>query len=519
LKAKIKWINAAKVVAILGVMIDHTNGVLYTNINIAWGSYFSVSLFILLSGMTSYLSDSTQWHGGKYIFIKSAKKILLPYSICVLLYQVVATHYFDFTTYLKYFINFNISGPHYFVLLYLQLMLVRPILSKCLAFCSGKREILWEFFIAIVVLGISLFTVNYTNILDVYGGGGKLLGGTYLFLYYLGMLLMKHEIFDSVNPKRCFFTSVISFALCFFWWRYMCQNQLGIDAMLPFGGGFNPPGLSISIFACIVLFGCYGIFIFISSFEHTKFIVEIFSQIGRHTLYIFLYHRMFLDYLLIPYVQLNIGIVKTIIYFGVMIGGSLVLDLMINKLIECLAYVMKQPIPSKLTNDKQVIQKNIALLLALPIIAIVLGVLIINNSIKKMQVVQSTSIEYVAVENVLAADAVDVLDTDLQLGVADVGAMLSAEPITLTSDTLYEISFDMECTEQLPELLYFDFYGTDYDSHAQDFEFEFESGRAHYTQICNSGQVPGDAVIRMIYITDQPYVIENFKLSIMAPSS
>ena len=57
-KEQIKWINCAKMVAILAVMTDHTFDVLYTNSKIAMASYFSVSLFIILSGMTSYLSYS-----------------------------------------------------------------------------------------------------------------------------------------------------------------------------------------------------------------------------------------------------------------------------------------------------------------------------------------------------------------------------------------------------------------------------------------------------------------------------
>lgn len=55
-KSQIAWLNGAKFVAILAVMVDHTNGVLYSNWSIAYASYFSVSLFIILAGMTSYFS-------------------------------------------------------------------------------------------------------------------------------------------------------------------------------------------------------------------------------------------------------------------------------------------------------------------------------------------------------------------------------------------------------------------------------------------------------------------------------
>ena len=52
------WIDAAKLVAILGVLVDHTQNVLYSNHRIADCSYYSVGLFIFLMGVTGYGSYS-----------------------------------------------------------------------------------------------------------------------------------------------------------------------------------------------------------------------------------------------------------------------------------------------------------------------------------------------------------------------------------------------------------------------------------------------------------------------------
>ena len=52
------WIDCAKAIAIMAVAVDHCNGMLYTNPIIAQASYFSVSLFVLLSGLTAWLSDT-----------------------------------------------------------------------------------------------------------------------------------------------------------------------------------------------------------------------------------------------------------------------------------------------------------------------------------------------------------------------------------------------------------------------------------------------------------------------------
>ena len=67
-KSQVKWLNCAKCMAILAVIVDHTNGILYTNPHIALASYFSVSLFILIAGMTSYMSDLRHNEtGGGYV--------------------------------------------------------------------------------------------------------------------------------------------------------------------------------------------------------------------------------------------------------------------------------------------------------------------------------------------------------------------------------------------------------------------------------------------------------------------
>lgn len=57
-KQRIRWIDCAKTVAIIAVLVDHNSGLLYQNNNIKIISYFSVSLFILLAGITAF--DTTK---------------------------------------------------------------------------------------------------------------------------------------------------------------------------------------------------------------------------------------------------------------------------------------------------------------------------------------------------------------------------------------------------------------------------------------------------------------------------
>lgn len=51
-KSRVLWIDCAKTMAIIAVLLDHSNGVFYTSSWVATSSYFSVSVFVILSGMT-----------------------------------------------------------------------------------------------------------------------------------------------------------------------------------------------------------------------------------------------------------------------------------------------------------------------------------------------------------------------------------------------------------------------------------------------------------------------------------
>ena len=134
-----KWINIAKVVAILAVLTDHTYMVLYDNDLILLGSFFSVSLFMLLSGYTFVIAaekkrNFTLWQLTK----KNLTKIMIPYVGATFIYFIIDTHSFVFDEFLNRLFHFNMSIPFYYVLLYFQVMLVAPFLYGVAVL--GKRR-------------------------------------------------------------------------------------------------------------------------------------------------------------------------------------------------------------------------------------------------------------------------------------------------------------------------------------------------------------------------------------------
>lgn len=136
--AKTEWINCAKFIAILAVIADHTNGVLYTDTRIALASYFSVTVFIFLSGITSFYSNHR--HENNPVVkdtLRRIKGILVPYAVATLLYQIVAVKFWDMKTYMLYLFNFSICGVFYFVVFYVQLLIISPLLYRLIVFCKG----------------------------------------------------------------------------------------------------------------------------------------------------------------------------------------------------------------------------------------------------------------------------------------------------------------------------------------------------------------------------------------------
>ena len=387
-KKRAEWVDAAKLAAILAVLLDHTHEILYQSHQLGFFSLYNVSIFILLMGVTTYWSYrkaderrvAGQWAAGRQgaargkgveadvagqsattveagqrdgtrsagavlreetlRVLRKCLGIFLPYLLATTVYFLVLFDSYDFSIYWYYLWHFSLSAPFYYVFLYMQLVVVSPFLY---AFVKRTESRKWLWIVgAAVILVISSLTTNHTNIADIYGGGGKLFGGTYLFLLYLGMLF--GAVHDgvvnrlagsgrkagSLLPVCVGFLVSLGFTLA--WWQFFARNEGGIDAHLPFGPGFNPPSISLTLFACGMGLTVFFLGQVVDRIDR-KALSGCFSALawlGKHTLYIFLWHRFFLD-IVFPWFQgrgVVIGnpVLKWIVYFGVMIGGSLLIE-------------------------------------------------------------------------------------------------------------------------------------------------------------------------------------------------
>ena len=333
-RRRAEWVDVAKFIAILAVMVDHTNGILYCNPHVALASYFSVSLFIVVMGVTLFWSYSRR--GADVGLAKRCWTIFRPYSIATFIYCLFSYKAFDFEVYLKHLVGFSASGPFYYVLLYLQLLLIPPYLFRMCRFDRCKA-VITETATFVGVLALSSFTTNHTNILNVYGGGGRLFGGTYLVLLYVGMLIGKYSPRIRSGKWPSTFCSLVFLGCTIAWEQSVVVRHIQVDAHFPFGGGFNPPSVSLGIYAILIAFTLMfaGKAVEQSWVGFVRLPFSFLAWFGRHTLHVFLYHRLFLDYLLMGFLAFcNVHRIPAVLiglfFFAAMTGGSIGLEYLLG---------------------------------------------------------------------------------------------------------------------------------------------------------------------------------------------
>lgn len=247
------WIDIGKLVAICAVMLDHTKGVLYTSRLVQHFSGYSVSLFIILVGMTAFSSMQRHSESAKATILRRFKAILFPYMIATAVYQIAGTHRFDLYTYFNQLIRFNASGPLYFVGLYIQLVVVSPLLFGVILRIRRSKYNSFLYVISLIILGFfSSVCGARTSMFHTYGGGSVLFGGSYLFLYFLGMCTasLKTDILSILNNWRGIIAGCLFFASALYVFYY-CESV---------GKHFwsNPPTIWLSVFAILVFFALFS---------------------------------------------------------------------------------------------------------------------------------------------------------------------------------------------------------------------------------------------------------------------
>lgn len=292
---RIEWIDCAKFVAIIAVVVDHTNGLVYTNRLIAAASYFSVSLFILLSGITTWTSYN-RWQGSDAGYIVARlKSLFLQYAFATFVILCVDQRFFDLDTYIDLLLHFNAVSTFYFLAFFFQLILVAPMLVQWCGFCNRqKATLLWQVATIACLCVFACFSYKRTLVLPLLHGGGKyLLGATYVILYYIGMLFASNGVFERTKKQKVAILAV-SAPAWIAWWLLSGKGILPYNWLCaPFwGNGFNPPGLTLMVFSMITLFLLYAMFSLLTESKRAslKRLSVFIITAGRYSLFVFMYH-------------------------------------------------------------------------------------------------------------------------------------------------------------------------------------------------------------------------------------
>ena len=185
---------------------------------------------------------------------------------------------------------------------------------------------------------IAVLTNNHSSLLNTTAINVKLFGGSYLVLLYLGMVISAHrDFFENMHRRWLVVLMCFSLALALMIWQTVNTHGYVLDEKLPLGSSVNPPGIMLMAYAISILTVIYCV---VKLIEGSK--VLILSKLidgldffGRHTLYIFLYHRLFLDYFI---KNVDNVVANWLFYFGIMIGGSLLLEFVIKKIEKFVLY-------------------------------------------------------------------------------------------------------------------------------------------------------------------------------------
>ncbi|AIQ49625.1 hypothetical protein R70723_29920 [Paenibacillus sp. FSL R7-0273] len=287
---KLRWINFLKGAAMLAVVFDHLYGLVYVNAFIHSLTIYSVTLFIILAGFTSSISIGRTKMPIRAYIVKRITPIVVPYLVATLVYHLYWNNLrFDFNVFKNQVIMFNASAPFYFVLFFLQLIVVSPLLYRVFHGRVFYQQLLGLFFIYLM----SFYLTHFTSVANYYGGASRVLGGSYLFCFSLGIFLQLLSSNPPIFLKKVFQSDIKILVVGLV--TALIAMFIYINAHLLDKSWANPPNKNTLFYTIIIASILF--FAFQIAEKRIKQLALIFTPIeliGSNSLYVFLYHSLFI---------------------------------------------------------------------------------------------------------------------------------------------------------------------------------------------------------------------------------
>ncbi|MDH4319426.1 MAG: acyltransferase [Desulfobulbaceae bacterium] len=187
---RLLWVDFCKGMAMIAVITDHCYGLIYTNRVIQYHTIFSVTLFVFIGGINYAIS--LQKSNGNHIknIFQRIQRIIYPFLLSTLCWSIFYEKgKFDMVNFLSMVINFKATGAYYFICFFMQLIALSPVIYY---FVNNYNNHISHLCIVISSGIMSILFKKYTFILALHGGGKYLFGGSYLFVFTLGIIFFRY---------------------------------------------------------------------------------------------------------------------------------------------------------------------------------------------------------------------------------------------------------------------------------------------------------------------------------------
>lgn len=277
------WIDFLKGIAMLAVLTDHAHFI-HGNILLASHCVFSIPMFFLVSGFTMSTSlGNAKTVDSKYV-MRRLLRILVPYAIGTICYQIFIDHYvFDLKRSITYLLNFNADDVMYFVLVYIQFVIIAPFVYRIV---NRHRSIIYDLFILLVFYLVSILCYERTIMVSVLAGR-YLFGATFLTTFCMGFILYKWH--PRVEGKLSLNLALLVLSIAI-----ISAMQLNDHSWIR-SGLVSPPNKFTLAYFFAVFSLLYSLRNIIVRFNVPAYLMSLtypIRLIGVMSLYIFIYHKL-----------------------------------------------------------------------------------------------------------------------------------------------------------------------------------------------------------------------------------
>lgn len=319
-----EWIDFLKALAMIAVILNHTYNIIFTNRILLLHTIFSVTMFVFIGGITASASIERQKEINSAYLIRRISSILIPYVFAALIFNLYTYKgVFSLTVYFNELINFSYPAMYY-IAFFIQLILVSTVLFKIIKAKYHSPLI-------VLVLGLlyllSFYSTKYTTVANIGLAGGNILGGSYLFVFSLGILF--YMCMPKLSNKKANLSILIISMLGIIIFEY---KQCILKSWS------NPPTLLTMIYTLLIFGIVFSTFnILDTKLHYIKKLLGLFNYIGKNSIYIYLYHFLFItiarEHNLVQYLRINSYTLNAIWILFCAIVPPLVIACITNKYI------------------------------------------------------------------------------------------------------------------------------------------------------------------------------------------